>query len=177
MDLRGWITDELGDVRRRLSDQVIAQVPADLRVERPGGGNSIHYGLWHVAVHADMALAVLRAAPPRLAPPVPGCGLEEAENPAVSELPPDAVVRDLDDVLDAVAEWLLTVDPTSLDRPAGGPSILAKSGVPSDSYGWLYRMWDGQPASYFLRWEVVGHLTNHVGEMIATRNRLGLSPF
>jgi hypothetical protein len=49
--------------------------------------------------------------------------------------------------------------------------------VPTEGYGWLYRMWDGQPASYFLRWEVVGHLTNHVGEMIATRNRLGLSPF
>jgi hypothetical protein len=28
-----------------------------------------------------------------------------------------------------------------------------------------------------VRWPLTGHLTNHVGEMIATRNRMGLSPF
>jgi hypothetical protein len=38
-------------------------------------------------------------------------------------------------------------------------------------------MWAGKPMSFFVRWEVIGHLANHTGEMIATRNRMGLSPF
>ena len=55
--------------------------------------------------------------------------------------------------------------------------MLVAAGVPEDDFGWLYRLWDGKPAAYFLRWEVVGHVGNHVGEMIATRDRLGLRPF
>jgi hypothetical protein len=35
----------------------------------------------------------------------------------------------------------------------------------------------GQPAAFFVRWPVIGHAINHVGEMIATRNRIGLSPY
>jgi hypothetical protein len=38
-------------------------------------------------------------------------------------------------------------------------------------------MWAGQPVSFFVQWEVVGHRLNHLGEMIAVRGRLGLSPF
>jgi hypothetical protein len=182
MDLREWIFGELDEIRHRVSDQVLALVPADRRLERPGGGNSIAYGLWHVATHADFALrGVLGGEETRvkglgLGLPA-GCGLAEAEHPAIATLDADVVTGYLGDVLDDVAAWLPDMDVAGLDRPADGGAALVAAGVAEDDFGWLYRMWDGKPMAYFLRWEVLDHFTNHVGEMVATRNRMGLSPF
>jgi len=179
-DLRGWVADELGEIRQRMEGQVLALVPPQRRFEQPGGGNSIGYGLWHIAVHADFALrGVLQGKEPVLSAGAlpPGCGLAEAEDPLVGALDPGLIVGCLGDVLDDAARWLTSADVAGLDRPVDAPAVLAATGVPEDSYGWLYRMWDGKTAAYFLRWELIGHLGNHVGEMIATRNRMGLSPF
>jgi hypothetical protein len=180
LDVRRWVADELGEIRQRLEGQVLAIVPAERRFEQPGGGNSIGYGLWHLAVHADFALhGVLQGEGPMLAAgglPT-GCGLAEAEDPLVATLDPDLVVHRLGEVLDDAARWLTIADVAGLDRPVDASAVLADAGVPDDSYGWLYRMWDGKTAAYFLRWELIGHVGNHVGEMIATRNRMGLSPF
>jgi hypothetical protein len=41
----------------------------------------------------------------------------------------------------------------------------------------LRRMWTGKPAAWLIRCPLTGHIGNHVGEMLATRNRMGLSPF
>jgi hypothetical protein len=184
MNLRDWIFDELTEARRRLSDQVLARVPVERRLEQPGGGNSIAYATWHVAVHADIAInGVLRGKEPRLASlpaaaALPaGFGLEEAEHPDIRTLPDDLITGYGDDVFADVGTWLPAVDDTELERPVDGAATLQAVGVSEDAYGWLYRMWQDKPAAYFLRWEAVGHLTNHVGEMIATRNRMGLSPF
>jgi hypothetical protein len=38
-------------------------------------------------------------------------------------------------------------------------------------------MWGGQSLGFLVRWPLIGHITNHVGEMISTRNQQGLSPF
>jgi hypothetical protein len=180
LDVRRWVADELGEIRQRLENQVLAIVPAERRFEQPGGGNSIGYGLWHVAVHADFALhGVLQGKEPMLAAGglPPGCGLAEAEDPLVATLDPSVIVCSLGDVLTETARWLVDADLSDLDRVVDSRAALAGAGVPEDSYGWLYRMWEGKPAAYFVRWELIGHVGNHVGEMIATRNRMGLSPF
>jgi len=38
-------------------------------------------------------------------------------------------------------------------------------------------MWQGKPTAWLARWPLLGHIGSHAGEMIATRNRMGLSPF
>ena len=49
--------------------------------------------------------------------------------------------------------------------------------MPRDRFDWLYAMWEGKPAAFFVSWEAIGHGVSHLGELIATRNRMGLSPF
>ena len=51
------------------------------------------------------------------------------------------------------------------------------AGIDESAVPWLYKMWDGKPASFFVSWEDIGHGLNHLGEMVSVRNRLGLSPF
>jgi hypothetical protein len=187
VDLQQWITDELADVRSRLADQVLAMVPPERRSEKPGGGNSIGWAVFHVARHADLAVrGVLRHDEPLLASwrdrlgagglPA-GSGLAEAEDPAAGGLDQAAVAAYLDDVIVDAAAWAGRVRDNDLSRPADAATALVAAGVPEEAYGWLYRMWAGQPASFFLRWEAIGHAVNHLGEMVATRNRMGLSPF
>ena len=31
---------------------------------------------------------------------------------------------------------------------------------------WLHGMWQGKPAAWFVQWEAIGHVQNHVGEMV-----------
>ena len=54
---------------------------------------------------------------------------------------------------------------------------LSRAGIGEDDVPWLRRMWTGKPAAWLIRWPLTGHIGNHVGEMLATRNRMGLSPF
>jgi hypothetical protein len=56
-------------------------------------------------------------------------------------------------------------------------AALVRAGVPRPHHGWLFEQWVGQPAAFFVRWPLIGHAANHIGEMIATRNRMGLSPY
>ncbi len=186
-DLRQWIADEVVENGRRLTEGVLAHVPPERRLERPGGGNSITWGLWHASMHADLALrGVLRGDEPLHATWAeragagglpPGWGLGEDEQPDVNELDQQAVAGYLADVLGDAATWVAGAQLSELTRVRDARSVLRSAAVSEDDYDWLYRMWDGKPAAYFLRWEVVGHVGNHVGEMIATRNRMGLSPF
>jgi len=80
-------------------------------------------------------------------------------------------------VCDAGHRLLGELTSQDLDRVPGTAAALRRCGVDSDAFDWLYRMWDGKPASFLVRWPIIGHLANHTGEMIATRNRMGLSPF
>jgi hypothetical protein len=187
MDLREWIAGELDEHTSRVTEQVLARVPPERRLEQPGGGNSITWAVWHSAMHADLALrGVLRgdeplhtawAARAGAAGLPPGCGLEENEHPDISALDQEAVAGYLAAVLGDAATWVGSADLDGLGGTPDARSVLHGAGVPEDDYGWLYRLWEGKPAAFFLRWEVVGHVGNHVGEMIATRNRMGLSPF
>lgn len=183
MDLKEWIGDELTEARRRLEQQVLRLVPVEHRLDRPGGGSSITWGLFHVARHAELAVqgVLLGGDPYRDAwvdEALPGgCGLGEAEELIVETLDPAAVEAYLGRALDGVAAWLESSSTADLTSVPDSGGALAAAGVPRDDYGWLYSMWAAKPAAFFVRWEVIGHLGNHIGEMIATRNRLGLSPF
>ena len=39
------------------------------------------------------------------------------------------------------------------------------------------RRWIDDELALVDQWEAVGHELNHLGEMVAVRNRMGLSPF
>ena len=190
MDLRDWILADHEAVGGRLDREILALVPRERWLERPGdGGTSVAWCLWHVARHHDLAVnCVLRGRPPvlddwsarvgadRIAA---GGGMSETEDPDVSAV---LNLDELDGYLTAAraeAQTWLTTAP--LDDLAGVPDAAAGladlGGVPEDGYDWLYSLWAGQPRSFFIQWSAIGHPQNHVGEMVAVRNRMGLSPF
>jgi hypothetical protein len=160
--------------------QVLSLVPETRRWERPGGGNSVNWACFHIARHADLALSVLTGDGLVLTPDQwrGGGGVEEDEQPWAEELLTPATVEEyLAAVIAATRTYLCALSVASLERIPETAAALEAASVAIDRYPWLYRMWSGQPAAFLVRWPLVGHLGNHVGEMIATRNRMGLSPF
>ncbi|MCU1474854.1 DinB family protein [Amnibacterium sp.] len=185
MDLTAWLLAEHDDTQARLRGQVQRIVPADARTARLPGGNSIRWATYHVARHAALALVVAGAGEPgedrRLAafPPeatAGGAGLQEVEQPWAADLD----LAEVDAYAAAVAEdvraFLGRLAPADLDRTVDAGTRLRMLGVDPGAFGWLYGMWDAA-LGFLVRWPMLGHWTNHVGEMIATRNQLGYSPF
>jgi len=185
VDLTKWLVAEHDDTAARLRGQVLGLVPAARRTERPGGGSPILWNTFHVARHAALALDVLS---PGSAPAVPDwlaglaggavsiAGLEEAPAPWGDALSPGSVDAYLDQVLDGTRKYL--ADPgTDFDAVPDVAAALARAGIGDDDVPWLRGMWSGKPAAWLVRWPLTGHVVNHVGEMLATRNRMGLSPF
>ena len=189
MDLRSWITGEHDAVLDRFEQSVVAIVPLEQWRDAGGpGGSSIAWLAFHTAFHEDVAVnAVLGGAHPVLDGwrgelgidgVASDVGLGEAEQSELtSELRLDRLVPYLQAVHARTAEWLKSVDVASLEEVPASGAGLERAGIDDDAVPWLYRMWDGKPASWFVQWEAIGHRVNHVGEMVSVRNRLGLSPF
>jgi hypothetical protein len=175
MSLRSWLQHELDDVTNRLRDQVFEPIPLARRAERPGGGNSINWTTLHLARHADLAISVLTGAPPAQ---IGAVGLGEFEPPDGSALDPRQVEAYAVAILGQASRVAAAVSPdaTELEVIPNAAASLRRAGVRRADFAWLFDEWVGQPAGFFLRWPVIGHTANHVGEMIATRNRMGLSP-
>jgi hypothetical protein len=183
--LATWLLAEHDETVGRLHDQIQAVVPDEARTARLPGGNSIRWATYHVARHAALALTVVGAGAPGIderSTPFPaaatagGAGLQEVEQDWAAGLDLRAVERYADDVFQQVRAYLAAVEPDELDRRIDVGERLRSAGVDEQSFGWLYRLWDA-PIGFLLRWPMLGHVTNHVGEMIATRNQLGYSPF
>jgi hypothetical protein len=190
VDLRQWIVTEHGGVRTRFVQSVRDIVPIERWKERPGdGGSSIAYLVFHTASHQDVALcsvidghAPLRvewAARLGLGGVPADHGLGETE---VLDLTDALELEHLDAYAAAVAERsraiLEHLDVDSLDAvPDAAKGLGELAGVAESAAPWLFRMWDGKPASFFVSWEDIGHGLNHLGEMVSVRNRMGLSPF
>ena len=77
----------------------------------------------------------------------------------------------------ATADYLTSVSAADLEVVPDSGQRLSDAGVTEADVPWLYRMWDGKPASFHVRWEAIGHGVTHTGEMVSMRNRMGLSPF
>jgi hypothetical protein len=179
-DLRAWLLGDIDETFARLQGQVLAVVPLERQAERVGEGNSIVWATYHVARHGALALAVLGATPatPALVSGEGGGGLEEDEQPWSTALDPADVGQYVTETIARTRELVAKMDLERLDAvPEGIREVLTGSGVDRERYPWLYAMWLEKPAAFFVRWPLLGHLTNHVGEMLATRNRMGLSPF
>jgi hypothetical protein len=172
-DLISWLLADLHDAASRLEHQVLARVPPARRGERAdGGGSSIAWTTLHLARHADLALASATGGATARGG---AFGLGEIE-------PDDAPPIDGEDVADyavatlAAARAFLATAP-DLSTIPDTATALERAGVPRETFGWLYEQWQGQPLAFLVRWPLIGHVHNHVGELIATRNRLGLSPY
>lgn len=184
MDLSQWLVDELDDITARLRTQVLGLVPESRWRERPGGGNPILWNAFHVARHASLALAVLSPPGPErsawldglVSKAGPGAGVEEGAAPWADELSPGQVGGYLDEVMAGVRR-LLADQAVDLDAVPDASGGLARAGIGPGEFGWLHRMWQGKPAAWLVRWPLTGHINSHTGEMLATRNRMGLSPF
>jgi len=185
VDLSQWLVDEIDDISSRLRGQLLELVPPSRRRERPGGGSPILWNTFHAARHTSLALAVLS---PQLGPERyawlddlvskadPGIGLEEAALPWADAFSPEKVDGYLADVL-GDARRFLAGPAIDLDAVPDVSGALNRAGIGPGEWGWLHRMWQDKPAAWLVRWPLTGHISSHVGEMIATRNRMGLSPF
>ncbi|MEM9562141.1 MAG: hypothetical protein AAGA93_05975 [Actinomycetota bacterium] len=189
MELRTWIVGDLVSLRQRLAGGVLTRIPVDRRAERvDDGGIAPTYILWHLARHHDVAVnRVLREVDETVHAWTDRVGVgddlwrglaEGEDTELVDSLDPEAVEGYALAVLDGTRSWLDEADLSILERPTlDTDTALASLGAPEDRMGWLYDMWRGRPASFFLQWEAVGHGFNHLGELTSIRNRMGLSPF
>jgi hypothetical protein len=178
MDLRTWLVTEARESRTRLQAQVLEHVPTELRGERPGGGSSINWGLFHVTTHAQLALVVLKKQGFEPEGDLREWGgLEEEEAPWSSELDPAEVESRAVDILGTIVDYLYEVPIGELDARPAYADGFERAGLDLDRFAWLVRMWAVQPTSFVVRWPLLGHIGNHIGELVAVRNRLGLSPF
>lgn len=188
VDLRSWILADLRSLRDRLHGGVLSIVPHDRRAERvDGGGIAPTYILWHLTRHHDVAVnrivrrtdEIVESWTDRLGVSSDlWRGLAEGEDDVVVDLlDPAAVDGYALAVIDATAEWVDEADLGTLDDHPDTDAALRALGAPDDRFGWLYAMWQGKPASFFVSWEAIGHSVNHLGELVSIRNRMGLSPF
>lgn len=190
MDLQAWLLGTHGDLRQRLERAVIAQVPAERWTEQAdAGGSSIAWLLLHLARHQDLALTtVIRNKPPLflahaadlgLADAPTSSGLGEREQPDVSAaLPPDALTAYVHATFDATDRWLKRLSAMALAVvPDTARRLQTKALLDPDELDWLFGMWGGHTVDWFVQWPILGHGQGHLGEAIAVRNRMGLSPF
>ncbi len=188
MKLTTWIDDDLASLRNRLANGVFSVVPSDRMGERVDeGGIAAVYVAWHTARHHDVAVnGVLRRTDEVLDEWAPRVGIagdtwrglaENEDHELVTQLDPEAVSQYLLAVIDHTRDWVVDLDPSVLDQAPDPEGALQRIGTPEDRFDWLYSMWAGKPASFFLSWEAIGHGYNHLGELISIRNRMGLSPF
>ncbi|MDQ1531189.1 MAG: hypothetical protein QOE37_1294 [Microbacteriaceae bacterium] len=180
-----WLLAEHDETLRRLHEQIQAVVPEEARVARLPGGNAIRWATYHVARHAALALIVVGAREPgqdaRLAgfdaaATAGGAGLQEVEQDWTASLDLRGVERYSDAVFEEVRAYLAGRELDDLDERVDVAGRLRAAEVDPAEFGWLYRLWDA-PVGFLVRWPMLGHVTNHVGEMIATRNQMGFSPF
>ena len=190
VDLRTWIADEHSSLWGRLHDSVIARVPTPRWTEHPDhGGSCLAQLLFHVSLHADTALhaVVLEQAPLiqiwrdrlGLTHLGPHQGMPEAEDPeVVAGVQVDALLDYAAAVHGAMAAWIASADLAQLDVvPDASHRLRDVGGVSIEAVPWLHAMWTDKPIAWFVQWECSGHVLNHLGEMVAVRNRMGLSPF
>jgi len=191
MELAAWLVDDLAAVRARFLNAIAAHVPEERWTERAdGGGSSIAALLLHVTVHQDLAAqTALGGQAPRFTALAAGLGLDAGASPVASlqEAEDPELTRTLDlaalqayaaEVHDDVAAVLAQLTTTELEaRPPAAERLATVGGVGFDEAPWLYEMWDGKPAAWFVRWELIGHVQGHVGEMVSVRDRLGFRPF
>lgn len=190
MDLRAWLLDAHADLRSRLFTAVVNRVPADRWTEQADqGGSSISWLLLHLARHQDLAIAtVIRNHPPMflehrdalgLADAPTWAGLTEHEDVSVSTaLAADPLMNYVTGVFAATQRWLDKLSAMALDTiPDSGRRLEQLALLPPAEVGWLFAMWSEHTVNWFVQWPVLGHGNAHVGEAIAVRNRMGLSPF
>ena len=188
MDLRTWIITDLESLRTRLANGALAVIPPERMAERiDGGGNAPVYVVWHAARHQDVAVnGVLRETDEVLDDWMSRVGLSddtwrglaEAEDlDLVPELDPEAVAAYYLAVIDETLKWTADGNLSVLDTQPDSSAALERIGTPRDRFDWLYSMWEGKPAVFFLAWEATAHGYNHLGELVSIRNRMGLSPF
>jgi hypothetical protein len=183
MELGSWLVAEHDDAQRRLSKQILEVIPAERRRERLPGGNSVDWTVLHLARHASLALrvlghdpamsdALLDGMPPEVTSP--SAGLQEAEQPWLSEIETPQLEAYALSVLDEARAYLSRQDAASLDVQPDVATALRTAGVDEQEFGWLYEQW-AAPHVLF-RWPLTGHIIHHVGELTGVRNQLGLRP-
>ena len=188
MNLKAWIVDDLRSLRNRIDRGVLGLMAPERRGERvDGGGIAPTYILWHLARHHDVAVnGVLRGASEVVERWTGRIGIDEGlwrglaeaeDTELVEVLDPEAVGAYALEVIESTAAWLDADGLPDLGAAPDSAGALRAAGAPEDRFDWLYSMWEGQSAAWFLKWPAVGHGFNHLGELMSIRNRMGLSPF
>lgn len=185
MEISEWLIRELDSNRRRITQEVWGSVPEQAQTTALENGNSIAWSTFHIARHAALALTVLRGPTTQdtkllrsfpAAARTPDSGLHEAQRSWISGVEPAAVRAYADVVFASTREFLSTVTNQHLHEEIPVKDRLIEAEIGPD-FGWLIDQWSSGGVEHLIRWPLLGHVTNHIGEMIATRNLLGYSPY
>lgn len=190
MDLRAYLLDALADLRGRVFGSVVGHVPPERWTEQAdAGGSSIAWLLLHLARHQDLAVqTAIRNQPPLylaeranlgLAAHPPWAGLTEHEDPRVSAASsPDALMNYVVGVFAGTKRWMTRLSAMAMESIPDTSRRLTKHALlPEEDVPWLHANWNGKTVNWFVQGPVLGHGHGHVGEAVAVRNRMGLSPF
>ncbi len=190
VDLQAWISADHASIATRFQSAIANHVPVERWKDVPPGGGSCIAGLlMHMTYHEDLALnTAIRNHAPLIDQHRRDLGIVSMPNAAgLSETEDRVLVEALD--INALCEyasavtaetdnWLAHLSMMALDSiPAASWQLEHNAGLSPAGLEWLHAMWTGKPVSWFVQWECIGHRHGHVGEMIAVRGRLGLSPF
>jgi hypothetical protein len=189
MDLKTWIKSEYSMIRPLCRMVVFNAVPAEQLTTKPGANsNSIAWLIWHIARVEDVAInTVIRDVPQvltrgrwadrlRIDLTQMGTGSSDEE---VDDFGKHVDTEQLIAYWDALGAdtdaWIKALPLESLDEvPDVRERLKTAPGYVSPAGAWVEDIWNNKPASFFLRWVVIGHGNQHIGEMQAVRGQLGI---
>jgi hypothetical protein len=189
VDVRDFVLQQHAAQHLIIDDEILRQVPRERWTARPSGSsNSIAWLLWNVSRCEDLAVNVFVARREQaltaagwskhgaLADSRIGTGFGDDEAAAfASAVDLDDLLAYRADVRARTAEAVRALDPATLHQRPDVDAILGElDPLFPEAGAWVRDMWRPWPASLFLSFTALGHTFMHIGEMLATKNALGL---
>jgi len=189
MDLKTWIKSDYSMIRPLCRMVVLNAVPHEQLTTKPGpNSNSIAWLIWHIARCEDVVInTVVRGVPQvltgekwadrlRLELTQIGTGFSDDEvTDFGTHINAEQLIAYWDAVGKETAAWLDALPVETLDDvPDVRERLTTAPGYVSPAGAWVEDIWNNKPASFFLRWVVIGHGNQHIGEMQAVRGQLGI---
>lgn len=186
MELMEWIQSDYRGIKRAFDTGIAGVVPRERWTERPGDqGNSIAWVIWHMARTEDVTIhAISRGQPQILVRDNwpdrigmnelrQGTGFTDEEVAGFSAVNVDEVEAYWQAVRAETEAWLEKLKPEDLEEETSKENAKAVKEKAPDIPDGLIQFWGGRPVGFLLRFGVLWHHMQHIGEMQSIRGRMG----
>ncbi|MGH9196151.1 MAG: DinB family protein [Acidimicrobiia bacterium] len=181
-----WIQGDHRAIRKAFETSIAGVVPKDQWTRRPEDqGNSIAWVIWHMARTEDVVIhAICRGQPQVLIRDEwanrigidefrQGTGFSDEEIAGFGSVDIDAVDSYWMAVRAETEAWLEKLTPEELDESTPMENATAVKDQIPNMPDMLIQFWGGRPVGFLLRFSVIWHHLQHVGELQSIRGRLG----